>query len=79
MPFEIVTVRVREHPHAERTPCGVVSWTEQIGRDGEINRQYSKESEQILRTAVQIVERMMIPFSIGKMLLFDGGILQFAK
>ena len=30
MPIEVVSVRVREHPHEERTPSGVVSWTEQV-------------------------------------------------
>ena len=29
IPIEVVSVRVREHPHWERTPFGVVSWTEQ--------------------------------------------------
>ena len=28
MPIEVVSVRVREHPHEERTPSGVVSWTD---------------------------------------------------
>ena len=27
MPIEVVSVRVREHPHKERTPSGVVFWT----------------------------------------------------
>ena len=27
MPIEVLSVRVREHPHEERTPSGVVSWT----------------------------------------------------
>ena len=27
MPIEVVSVRVREHPHEERTPSGLVSWT----------------------------------------------------
>ena len=27
IPIEVVSVRVREHPHRERTPSGVVSWT----------------------------------------------------
>ena len=27
MPIEVVSVRVREHPHEERTPSAVVSWT----------------------------------------------------
>ena len=27
MPIEVVSVRVREHPHEERTPSGAVSWT----------------------------------------------------
>jgi hypothetical protein len=26
MPVEVVSVRVREHPHEERTPSGVVFW-----------------------------------------------------
>ena len=28
MPIEVVSIRVREHPHEERGPSGVVSWTE---------------------------------------------------
>ena len=28
MPIEVVSVRVKEHPHEERTPSGVVPWTE---------------------------------------------------
>ena len=28
MPIEVVSVRVREHPHEERTPSGVVYWTD---------------------------------------------------
>ena len=28
MPIEVVSVRVREHPHEERTLTGVVSWTD---------------------------------------------------
>ena len=37
MPIEVVSVRVREHPHWERMSPGAVSWTEQVekGRDGE--------------------------------------------
>ena len=35
MPIEVVSVRVREHPHEERTPTGVVSWTERIERESE--------------------------------------------
>ena len=27
MPIEVVSVRVGEHQHEERTPSGVVSWT----------------------------------------------------
>ena len=27
IPIEDVSVRVREHPHAERMPSGVVFWT----------------------------------------------------
>ena len=27
MPFEVVSVKVSEHQHQERTPSGVVSWT----------------------------------------------------
>ena len=30
MPIELVSVRGREHPHVERTPTGVVSWTERV-------------------------------------------------
>ena len=28
MPIEVVSVRVREHPHEERTPSRVVFWRE---------------------------------------------------
>ena len=28
MPVEVVRVRVREHPHEERTPSAFVSWTD---------------------------------------------------
>ena len=35
MPIELVSVRVREHPHEERTPSGVVSWTEWVERESE--------------------------------------------
>ena len=38
IPIEVVSVRVREHQHEERTPSGVVSWTveERHGRHGEV-------------------------------------------
>ena len=34
-PWEVVSVRVSEHQHWERTPRGVVSWTEQVERVNE--------------------------------------------
>ena len=33
MPMEVVSVRVREYQHEEKTPPGVVSWTERVERD----------------------------------------------
>ena len=33
LPVEVVGVRVKEHPHQERTLQGVVSWTERVERD----------------------------------------------
>ena len=33
MPIEVVSVRVREHPHEDRTPPGVVSWVIDRVRD----------------------------------------------
>ena len=33
MPIEVASVRVREHPHEERTPSEVVSWTAAADRD----------------------------------------------
>jgi len=44
MPIQVLSVRVREHPHEERTPSGVVPRTA-VGRDEEMNRQETKESE----------------------------------
>ena len=35
MPIEVLSVRVREHPHDEWTPSGVVSWKERVQREGE--------------------------------------------
>ena len=35
MPIEVVSVGVREHPHKERVPQGVVSWTERVERESE--------------------------------------------
>ena len=35
MPVELVSLRVRKHPHEERTPSGVVSWTERVKRVNE--------------------------------------------
>ena len=33
MPIEVVSLRVREHQHQERTAAGVVSWTERVERE----------------------------------------------
>ena len=33
IPIEVVRARVREHPHDERTPSGLVSWTERVERE----------------------------------------------
>ena len=35
MPIEVMSVRVREHQHQERTPSGVVSRTERVERECE--------------------------------------------
>ena len=77
IPIEVVSVRVREHPHEERTPSGVLFWTAagraaagivrrnermkefeggrrpntgRSGTKGEMHRQISHESEQMLET-----------------------------
>ena len=35
MPIEVVSVRLREHPHEEKTRSGVVLWTELIEKESE--------------------------------------------
>ena len=46
MPIDVVSVRVREHPHEERTPSAVVSWTAaSIVRRHERMKEFSKEAE----------------------------------
>ena len=46
MPIEVLSARVREHPHEERTPSGVVSWTERIDRNtaGKV-KEWTRETE----------------------------------
>ena len=72
MPIEVVCVRVREHPHEERTPSGVVPWAVEERQSVQINKQYSQESEQMITTEGQLVSS-----DKGSMiLLFNSTILQ---
>ena len=65
MPIEVVSARVREHQHEERTPSGVVSWTvEARERFTDQQTQYAKESEQMIT-----VEGQVMPSCKGRMIL----------
>ena len=62
MPIEVVSVRVKEHQHEERTPPGVVSEIEQrvaagIVRRSEKMKEFSKEAEGRPKGAVEPSER----------------------
>ena len=45
IPIEVVSVRVRERTHEERTPSGVVFWTERVKRESEWRNEKEAEVE----------------------------------
>ena len=63
MPFEVVSVRMREHQHWERTPSGVVFWTgserDAVGivRRNERMKEFRTEAEGRPQGAVKSTER----------------------
>ena len=57
MPIEVVSVRVREHQHEERTPSEVVSWTERVKRVNERVRGRPKADQKAQWSEVELCMR----------------------